>query len=160
MPEAYKIRLAPDIAKRTFSGSETVKLNVRAPVRQLVFNALEIEIANASLDGKALPKTAIHVDAKQETVTVDVGSEISAGVHALALEFSGKINEQGQGLFFVPYQEQGERCEEDHAGHPIRSYRCAPILSVLGRAELSRALSADGRRSGKLDRCFQHAGRK
>ena len=107
VPEAYKIRLAPDIAKRTFSGSETVKLNVRAPVRQLVFNALEIEIANASLDGKALPKTAIHVDAKQETVTVDLGSEISAGVHALALEFSGKINEQGQGLFFVPYQEQG-----------------------------------------------------
>jgi aminopeptidase N len=107
VPEAYEIRLAPDVAKRTFSGSETVKLNVRAPVRQLVFNALEIEIVSASLDGKALPKAAIHVDAKQETVTVDLGSEISAGAYALALEFSGKINEQGQGLFVVPYQEQG-----------------------------------------------------
>jgi aminopeptidase N len=107
VPEEYEIRLAPDVAKRTFSGSETVKLNVRAPVRQLVFNALEVQIASASLDGKALPTAAIHVDAKQETVTVDLGSEISAGAHTLALEFSGKINEQGQGLFLVPYQEQG-----------------------------------------------------
>ena len=107
VPEEYEIRLAPDVAKRTFSGSETVKLNVCAPVRQLVLNALEIQIASASLDGKALPKAATHVDAKQETVTVDLGSEISAGAHTLALEFSGKINEQGQGLFFVPYHEQG-----------------------------------------------------
>lgn len=107
VPEEYEIRLAPDVAKRTFSGSETVKLKMRAPVRQIVLNALEIQIASASFDGKALPKAAIHVDARQEIVTLDLGSEISAGAHALALEFSGKINEQGQGLFLVPYQEQG-----------------------------------------------------
>src|SRR5205814_88972 len=32
---------------------------------------------------------------------------LSAGDHTLGLTFSGKINQQGQGLFYMRYQEQG-----------------------------------------------------
>src|SRR5438876_12092112 len=68
VPEEYAIRIAPDLAKLTFAGSETVKLNVREPVRQLVLNALEIDITSASLDGKAIPDPALKLDPKQETL--------------------------------------------------------------------------------------------
>ena len=44
VPEEYAIRIAPDLGKFTFAGSETVKLKVRQPVRRLVLNALEIKI--------------------------------------------------------------------------------------------------------------------
>src|SRR5438477_11797003 len=107
VPEEYAIRIAPDIAKRTFTGTETVKLNVREPVRQLVLNALEIQIASASLDGKALLASAIKLDPKEETLTLAVASELPAGAHSLELNFAGKINQQGQGLYYAPYQEQG-----------------------------------------------------
>ena len=107
VPAEYSIRIVPNIDKLTFAGSETVKLNVRAPVRQLVLNVLEMEIASAMLDGKTLPKTAIKIDKKQELLTIALPSELSAGDHTLALDFSGKINQQGQGLFYAPYQEEG-----------------------------------------------------
>src|ERR1700736_4056721 len=36
VPTDYAVRIAPDIEKKMFSGSETVKLNVREPVKQIV----------------------------------------------------------------------------------------------------------------------------
>jgi aminopeptidase N len=107
VPEEYSVRIAPDLEKRTFAGSETVKLNVRAPVRQLILNALEIEIVSAALDGKPIPKSAIKLDPRNETLTLALKSELPAGSHSLVLNFSGKINQRGQGLFFATYQEQG-----------------------------------------------------
>jgi aminopeptidase N len=105
VPLEYAIRIAPDIPKRTFTGAETVKLNVREPVKQLVLNALEIKIGKAAIDGKSIPASAIKLDEKQQTLTL--ATEVAAGNHQLELEFAGKINQQGQGLYYAPYQEQG-----------------------------------------------------
>jgi aminopeptidase N len=107
VPEEYAIRITPDLEKHTFSGSETIKLNVREPVRQLVLNALEIKIESAVIEGKPIPATAIKLDPKQETLTLTLANELSAGAHELELKFTGKINQQGQGLYYAPYQEQG-----------------------------------------------------
>jgi aminopeptidase N len=107
VPTEYSIRIVPDIGKLTFTGTETVKLSVHSPVHQLVLNALELEITRASVDNKALPQSAIKIDKKTELLTLELPSELAAGDHTLALSFSGKINQQGQGLFYVRYQEQG-----------------------------------------------------
>ncbi len=107
VPEQYAIRIAPDIEKLAFTGSETVQLDVRKPVTRLVLNALEMEIASASVDGQVLPKEAIALDAAQQTLTFTLPNELPAGKHELALKFSGKINAQGQGLFYARYREQG-----------------------------------------------------
>src|SRR5205823_2855107 len=103
VPEEYAIRIAPDLGKFTFAGSETVKVMVRQPVRQLVLNALEIKITNAALDGKAIPESALKLDPKKETLTITLASELPAGPHSLKLNFAGKINQQGQGLYYVRY---------------------------------------------------------
>jgi aminopeptidase N len=107
VPAEYSIRIIPDIEKLTFTGSETLKLNVRAPVRELVLNALELEITSASVDDKMLPQSAVKIDKRNELLTLTLPSELAAGDHMLALSFSGKINQQGQGLFYMQYQEQG-----------------------------------------------------
>jgi aminopeptidase N len=107
VPAEYSIRVVPNIDKLTFTGTETVKLSVRSPVQKLVLNALELEITEASLDGKMLPTSAIKIDKESELLTLALPSELTPGDHTLALGFSGKINQQGQGLFYARYQEQG-----------------------------------------------------
>jgi len=107
VPTEYAIRIVPNLDNFTFAGSESVKLNVRSPVHQLVLNALELKIEAASVDGKELPLSAIKTDNEKELLTLTLQSELAAGDHALALRFTGKINQQGQGLFYVRYQEEG-----------------------------------------------------
>ena len=107
VPKEYAVRVVPDLAHRGFTGSESVKLEVREPVRQLVLNAAEVQITSAAIDGKRMAATAIRADEKQETLTIALDPELPAGEHTLALEFSGKINQKGQGLYSADYQEEG-----------------------------------------------------
>jgi len=107
VPTEYAIRILPNLDNFTFAGSESVKLNVRSPVPQLLLNALELKIEAASVDGKELPLSAIKTDNEKELLTLMLPSELAVGDHALALRFTGKINQQGQGLFYVRYQEEG-----------------------------------------------------
>jgi aminopeptidase N len=107
VPAEYSVRIVPNIDKLIFTGSETVKLSVRSPVHQLVLNALELKIEAASIDGKELPVSAIKNDDKNELLTLALPSELATGEHKLTLRFAGKINQQGQGLFYMHYQEQG-----------------------------------------------------
>jgi aminopeptidase N len=107
VPTDYAVRFVPDIDKMAFAGTETIKLNARSRVHQLILNALELKIEAASIDGKELPTSSIKTDTKNELLTLDLPSELAIGGHTLALRFTGKINEQGQGLFYMRYQEQG-----------------------------------------------------
>src|ERR1700745_1153998 len=96
VPTEYAIRIVPNLDNFTFSGSESVKLNVRSPVHQLVLNGLELKIEAASVDGKELPPSAIKTDNENQLVTLTLPSELANGDHSLALRFTGKINQQGQ----------------------------------------------------------------
>src|SRR5213079_1567636 len=107
VPTDYSVRIIPDIDKLTFAGAEKVKLDVRSRVRQLVLNALELNIEAASVDGQEMPASAIKIDEKNELLALALPSELATGEHTLTLRFTGKINEQGQGLFYMRYQEQG-----------------------------------------------------
>jgi aminopeptidase N len=107
VPTQYSIRIVPNTANFTFAGTETVKVNVRTPVRQLVLNALELKVEAASVDDKGLPASAIKIDNENELLTLTLPSELAGGDHTLTLRFTGKINQQGQGLFYMHYQEQG-----------------------------------------------------
>ena len=107
VPTEYAIRIVPNLDNFTFAGSETVKLTVRSPVHQLVLNALELRIEAASVDSKELPLSAIKTDHEKQLLTLTLPSELATGDHALALRFTGKINQQGQGLFYMRYKEHG-----------------------------------------------------
>src|SRR6184192_2405699 len=116
VPTDYSVRIVPDIDKLTFAGTETVKLTARRRVRQLVLNALELKIEAASIDGKELPDSAIKTDTKNELLTLALRSELATGEHTLTLRFTGKIDERGQGLFYMRYEEQGSRARKTILG--------------------------------------------
>jgi aminopeptidase N len=107
IPTEYSVRLVPNIGNFTFNGRETIKIEVRRPVRELVLNSLEIEIAGAAIDEKPVPRSSVKIDDKNELLRIALASELHAGTHTLSLSFSGKINQQGRGLFYMRYQEEG-----------------------------------------------------
>ncbi len=116
VPQEYSVRIVPDLGRLAFTGSETIKVDVRQPIRELVLNAAAIQVTSAAVDGKALEKSAITVDAKGQTLTLKLPNELSVGAHSLALSFSGKINDAGFGLYHAPYQEEGTGAKKDMLG--------------------------------------------
>src|SRR6478752_5947097 len=146
VPTEYAIHIVPNLDNFTFAGSESVKLNVKRPVHQLVLNGLELKIEAASVDGKELPLSAIKTDNVQELLTLTLPSELEVGDHALTLRFTGKINQQGQGLFYMRYQEQGSNARKVMLGTQFeatdarRFFRCALSIAEAGSNCYSRRL--------------------
>jgi aminopeptidase N len=102
VPKHYAIRIVPDIAKAAFTGSETIEIEARKPMREIVLNSLGLEITNARLNGAPVtPK----LDEKKQTLTFPLATELPAGAHKLELDFAGKLNEQPFGLFITRYQD-------------------------------------------------------
>jgi aminopeptidase N len=116
VPTEYAIRIVPNTGDFTFAGTETVKLNVRSTVHQIVLNALELKIEAVSVDGKELPASAIKTDNQNELLTLTLPLELAAGDHTMGLRFGGKINQQGQGLFYMHYQEEGSGARKTMLG--------------------------------------------
>ncbi|MDQ6622585.1 MAG: M1 family metallopeptidase [Verrucomicrobiota bacterium] len=151
VPQEYAIHIAPDVKKRTFTGSETIKLDVREPAPELVLNSADIQIASASVDDKPLATSALKLDPKQETLTIVLPNELSAGAHMLALTFAGKIFDAGQGLYHAPYQEYGTGAQKDMLGTQFeatdarRMFPCWDEPSFRARFQLTAVIPPNWR---------------
>jgi aminopeptidase N len=149
VPTEYSVRIVPQVDQLTFSGTETIKLQVHTPVRELVLNALEIEIAGASIDERHVPQEAVKIDNKNELLRISLSSELPAGAHTLSLSFSGKINQQGRGLFYMRYQEQGSGAKKIALGTQFeptdarRFFPCWDEPSFRARFQLTAVVPQD-----------------
>jgi aminopeptidase N len=103
VPRHYRIRLQPDLEKFTTRGTVVVDVEVLKPVTEIVLNALDMEITKATLSGKKELALASRLDAQKQTLTLTPPCEIKPGKYRLALDFSGRIGERAEGLFYVKY---------------------------------------------------------
>ncbi|SEM51296.1 aminopeptidase N [Sphingomonas gellani] len=100
VPVAYDIAVSPNAAALTFSGTETVTVDVKAPTRTVVLNAADLSIRSAAVDGR---KAAVSLDKEGQRLTLTLPSALAAGRHALTLAWDGKINQSAAGLFAIDY---------------------------------------------------------
>jgi aminopeptidase N len=101
VPLDYDIGLKPDLAARTTSGVESVRIRVRSATAKIVFNTLEMTVSKASLSNGATATIATDNQAQQTSLAF--GHALAPGVYTLRLAFAGKIGTAPQGLFVQPY---------------------------------------------------------
>ena len=106
VPVLYTAHLVPNLANNTFSGTQTVDIDVLTPASRIMLNAADMAFDGASLSGKGIADIALRpqVDAKEETVTFDVGRELAPGRYQLSLKFSGLMNREARGMFHMDYK--------------------------------------------------------
>ena len=100
MPISYDITINPNAQAMTFSGSETIAVNVRAATRTITLNAADLAISKATVDGKAV---RFSLDAATQRVTLTLPATAKVGLHTIAFAWTGKINESAAGFFAIDY---------------------------------------------------------
>ncbi len=97
-PELYQLTIDPDLQKLTFQGELTLSFQASQALDELVLNALDLTIIEASIDGKTVPTEVVPM-----TQRVHFKMPITIGKHQLKVRYSGKIYEQSAGLFVTDY---------------------------------------------------------
>jgi len=84
-PRYYALRNQPDLERFTTRGAETVDIEVRKPVREIVLNALGLKITRATLIAPKPLTLKPKPDFRRQTVRLQLPTEVAPGDYRLAV---------------------------------------------------------------------------
>ena len=80
VPEHYTLWVAPDLAKETFRGRETIQAVVTQPTTSVTLHAAEIQFGEVKITSGGRTQTArVTTDPKAETATFTVPQRLAEG---------------------------------------------------------------------------------
>ena len=101
VPHRYDLTIEPDLDQATFVGRVDIALTIEEATREIVLNALELdldEIALTDIDGKHLTAT-VTFEADTERVRLALSDEAAAGDWNLSIGFGGTLNDKLHGFY-------------------------------------------------------------
>jgi puromycin-sensitive aminopeptidase len=112
VPSRYDLLLEPDLDAGTFTGVIEAAVEVTEPVTEIVLNANELELTEATLtapDGRAVEVATILSDEETERATIALAQAAEAGSWSLRISFGGELNPRLTGFYRSTYQQNGHR---------------------------------------------------
>jgi puromycin-sensitive aminopeptidase len=106
-PTRYDLRLEPDLMTFTFRGKETVTLTVREATSEIVFNAVELQVLEATIEdgSKILHRGSVELDSSTERCRVRFSTALQPGTWRLHLSFTGILNDKLRGFYRSTYHD-------------------------------------------------------
>jgi puromycin-sensitive aminopeptidase len=108
VPSRYDLRLEPDLANATFAGRVEIAVTIHEAVDEIVLNAAELRIAEASIENSAVNRSTAVVTLEEETerCRLRFGQSLAPGEWWLTLTFSGVLNDKLRGFYRSSYKNQ------------------------------------------------------
>ncbi len=107
LPQRYEVTLEPHLQQATFDGRVIISVNVTAPTRLIVLNAIELEITGAFIDGHAV---VWSLETDDERLFLELDHEQPAGTAYIDLTFRGTLNDKLRGFYRSTYTDsQGQQ---------------------------------------------------
>ena len=101
-PIHYDIDVVPDAANLRFGGTMSADLQVAQPTDTLTLNAANLKFFKVALDG-VVSQARIAYDEDAQRASISFDKPLTAGRHRLTIDYTGRIEQQAQGLFAIDY---------------------------------------------------------
>jgi aminopeptidase N len=111
VPSHYTLSLRMDPRREQFDGRAEIRLRARQRVPAIVLHARGLQAAKIELRSGAQRRTLrLKADAKTGTwrLTPTDGRPIAAGEHRLIIDYRGRVNRSGEGLYRADYRASGK----------------------------------------------------
>ncbi|MDQ0465389.1 aminopeptidase N [Caulobacter ginsengisoli] len=101
-PIHYDISVVPDAANLRFGGTMGADIVLGAPMETLTLNAANLKFFKVAVDGR-VPDVKIAYDQDAQRASLTFAAPLPAGKHRLTIDYTGRIEQQAQGLFAIDY---------------------------------------------------------
>ncbi len=124
-PEHYRLWLAPDLRAATFSGVETIDVNLAEPTNQITLNAAEIDFKNVYVTSMGQQqKAVVTLNKEKEQATFTVPETIAAGKAMLSIGYTGILNNELRGFYLSKTAKRNYAVTQFEATDARRAFPC------------------------------------
>ena len=109
VPSRYDLTLEPNLETGAFIGAIEIAIEVVEPVTEIVLNANELRLDDATLtaaEGRTVEVSKILTDDDAERATVDLTETAAAGEWTLRIGFQGELNPRLTGFYRSTYTDE------------------------------------------------------
>ncbi|HXY43862.1 MAG TPA: M1 family metallopeptidase [Acidimicrobiales bacterium] len=102
LPRRYVLDLSPDLRSATFTGRVSIELDIVQPVTEIVCNAAELSVSEATLrpsGAEAATALGVRLDEPRERVTFTAPAVMQPGSYVLECAFAGVLNDKLRGFY-------------------------------------------------------------
>jgi puromycin-sensitive aminopeptidase len=102
LPDRYSLELSPDIGSARFTGHVAIELEIISPLNEIVCNAAELEVSDATLrptGSNDAVELEVRLDARLERVVFSPPTELEPGPYVLECAFAGVLNDKLRGFY-------------------------------------------------------------
>ncbi len=100
VPEHYSLTLTPDLKAATFSGMETIDVNLTQATKSITLNSAEIQFQSVTIAAGGKQQTAkVSSDDAKEQSTFTVDNELPAGKATIQVAYTGILNDKLRGFY-------------------------------------------------------------
>ena len=154
VPIHYTLSLTPDLKAATFSGEESIDIDVEQPTRTITLNAIEIEIQSATATfgcastapacGKNidLGSPAISFDKEKQQVTFTFPNEIGKGILVLNIHYTGILNNELRGFYLSKTAHRNYAVTQFEATDARRAFPCFDEPAFKATFDISLVVDA------------------
>ena len=101
-PQHYALTFAPDLEKATFTGEETIEIQVVKPVDKITLNAAELQFSKTEItQGEKTQDAKVSLAPENEQVTLAVEEPLAAGPATIHIQFTGILNDKLRGFYLA-----------------------------------------------------------
>lgn len=100
MPKHYGLTLVPDLEKETFRGRVDIDVDVRTATREIVLNALDLELVRAEAGGQT---AKVKLDPRRERATLSFARPLKRGASRITIDFTGRLSQDMRGFYKSTY---------------------------------------------------------
>lgn len=124
-PRHYTLALTPDLKNATFSGQESIAVELQSPASDITLNALEIKFqdVSATVDRKTYPAT-VSLDAPKQQATFHFSQPLPAGEAKLRIKYTGILNSQLRGFYLSKTKRRNYAVTQFEATDARRAFPC------------------------------------
>jgi puromycin-sensitive aminopeptidase len=102
-PRRYAATLTLDLDARSFSGEQTIELEVQAQTNELILHGIALQLGSVTFraGSERRTPTAIHAEPKSETLVLRFAEPLPTGAAALDVAWTGRFTEGLRGLYMA-----------------------------------------------------------
>ncbi len=143
IPTHYNLKFAPDLKAATFTGDESIDVNIAAPTKSITLNAIEINFESVTIIPNGPEQTGtVSLDADKQQATFAFPNTIPAGNATIKIHYTGILNNELRGFYLSKTARRNYAVTQFEATDARRAFPCFDEPAFKATFDISLVIDA------------------